>query len=114
MEFEVGQVWLTRDGRRARILATDLKRKHTYLIVVAVTNEDGTEIVLAHTPDGGYLVSLAPKEITVEVFTNILLDSDGEVWSQTFYTAAQAEDEQYRISKVLARAVPFVWKGEVG
>lgn len=41
----------TRDGRKARILATDLK-DDTYPIAAAVTQADGTEFVLSYMGDG--------------------------------------------------------------
>jgi hypothetical protein len=42
----------TRDGRKARILATDIKSVSGYSIIAVVTQDSDMEIVSTHTPTG--------------------------------------------------------------
>ena len=51
-KFKVGQVWVTRDGRKARILATDLKRDDHILAVVE--NEDADDDARTYYLSGRY------------------------------------------------------------
>lgn len=50
--FTVGQVCVTRDGRRARVLAVDLAGEQP--VAAAVMRSDGTETVETYTALGGY------------------------------------------------------------
>lgn len=48
---------VTRDGRKARIVATDIKCKN-FPIVAAVTYRDGQEVCLSYTSSGKYSPSV--------------------------------------------------------
>lgn len=69
----------TRDGRKARILATDIKHEK-YPISAAVTMGNGNEVVCAFSPDGCFhyermhrnedLVNI-PEKVKVSGFLNV-------------------------------------------
>jgi hypothetical protein len=119
-KFEVGQVWLTRNNCKARIL--DVSMQGRYPIVAIVTLKEGNETVCTHTADGLHketdksgwdLVTLAPKEITIRRWINIIQwDGDDDVSAHVFFEEPHALDNNYGTSaKVLARAIPFKWTG---
>jgi hypothetical protein len=101
-------------------LATDLKGD--YPIVAAVDNPT-SEYVCVYTIKGLFhldgrpisddLIRLAPKEVTVEKWFNIVDRGYGPT-IMAYDSKEQAIDAaKHYVVKLLARAVPFVWKGEM-
>ena len=52
-KFKVGQVWVTRDGRKARIVATDCKDAD-YPVVALLESDEVGEEVQSFTPSGAF------------------------------------------------------------
>ena len=83
---EAGKTYLTRDGRKARCICTDMRGGE--YPVVCLVGKGGSEGVVTHTMDGRYratravadldLVSEAPRTVTVNVWVE--LTPDGEVF----------------------------------
>ncbi|WP_339335940.1 hypothetical protein, partial [uncultured Maricaulis sp.] len=76
---EVGKTYLTRDGRKARCICTDMRGGE--YPVVCLVGKGGSEGVVTHTMDGRYratravadldLVSEAPRTVTVNVWVEL-------------------------------------------
>lgn len=122
--FEVGQVWLTENKRRVRILATDVKDPH-YPIVGAMESGD-EEIIEYFTKDGKYrhtekdsdynMAQLAPRRITITAWFNMVLihRQDGiEEYAHPFDSKEKALSHVYGNNvTILERAVSFSWTGD--
>jgi hypothetical protein len=59
-QFKVGDTGKTRDGRRYRVIATDLKSDET--IAAAITNPSGEEYVVVRFATGKYFVDETPDK----------------------------------------------------
>lgn len=79
---EAGKTYLTRDGRKARCICTDM-RDGEYPVVCLV-GKGGSEGVVTHTMDGRFratravsaldLVAEAPRVVTLEVWVEMMPD----------------------------------------
>jgi hypothetical protein len=83
-QFKVGDTGKTRDGRRYRVIATDLKSEDT--IVAAITLLSGEEYVALRFATGKRFADgtsdaddLMPP--TPAVYINVYDDSDGTLWT---------------------------------
>lgn len=122
--FEVGQVWLTENNSRVRILATDMKDPY-YPIVGAMESGD-EESLECFTEVGWYdrrdrnheynLVKLAPKRIVVEEWFNIIHVNNAlfhKITTDKFDSKESALNHIYtKEVTVHERAIPFKWVGE--
>lgn len=86
--FDLTKPVQTRDGRKARILATDFKCVTRRSIVAAITSVSGEEVLFLRYPDGrissvegetagGDLVNV--PEVTTRI-ANAYRDSSGRMW----------------------------------
>jgi hypothetical protein len=123
-KIEMGKQYQTSHTlpRPARIIATDVKGS-IFPVVALVLAPDGTEECRTYKEFGEYsgdgeanhydLVEVKPK-IKVEKWINVVHYGWNETPTIDFCDSRNvAETEWYASStKVIARAIPFVWEGE--
>lgn len=117
--IDMNKTYKTLDGRNVRLLCTDGPHHHYPVIGIIEGSPDTT----CWTSTGNYytytkekrgvdLIEVKPR-IKVGRWINILKDNvNGNVWLDEYVTHNAAEIRKYSYSKVLARAVLFVWEGE--
>ena len=104
---------VTRDGRKARIVATDIKCKN-FPIVAAVTYGDGQEICLSYTSSGKYS-SYRTKDYNDIFFAaekhkgwiNVYRDFDGTLYCGSVF--ATEEDAKCNAKTAIA-TVKIEWE----
>ena len=77
---ELGKTYLTRDGRKARCICTDMQRSDGFPVICLVDNKD-SQVTYYYMTNGRYridqsegpldLVSEAPRVVTVEVWVEV-------------------------------------------
>jgi hypothetical protein len=80
---EVGKTYLTRDGRKARCICTDMQRSDGFPVICLVDNKD-SQVTYYYMTNGRYridqsegpldLVSEAPRVVTLEVWVEMMPD----------------------------------------
>jgi hypothetical protein len=120
-KFEVGQVWLNGRGQRVRIICVDRNQSDYPIVGLLDLGKEEEEVMQEYTADGWYhnfnhspeynLVALAPKEITVRRWINVVKTVNGRILVDTYETEHSAVNANNRNYIVLARAVPFTWTG---
>lgn len=96
MSLDLTKPVMTRDGRKATILCTDLKNNSPVVARVESKEMDGSEVLLSyaptgkfHTMDSGYDLINVPQKHSR--WLNVSMDGDGELFFSTYSDHKLAE-----------------------
>lgn len=108
--IEMGKEYQTRDGRKVRVLAVDLKNNTAYSVVAALTDHAGTERVSVFTKDGQRFMGQhdtndlieTPKPFRIERWVNVFrcevgsgLMTESGLFTKTHYSPEDATLQAY-------------------
>lgn len=101
----------TRDGRKVRVLCTDLKGVHP--IVGVVTRADGEEVVLTWLPDGrlsfnvacpGDLINVPERHVR---WVNVYRGLDGRMWGASLCVSREMADAHADCNRIACLRIEF-------